>query len=88
MRLNPLKCAFSIASKTYLVYMVNRLGKRVNPEKINALLDMRSPNKPKEVQSLTGRLVVFETINRCLLFIKILKGRKRFQWSEECELAF
>ncbi|XP_052197235.1 uncharacterized protein LOC127804415 [Diospyros lotus] len=53
MKLNPLKCAFGVASGKFLGFMVNNRGIEANPEKIKALLDMRSPTKKKDVQSLT-----------------------------------
>ena len=42
MKLNPLKCAFGVASKKFLGFMVNQWGIEANLEKIRALLDMRS----------------------------------------------
>ncbi|XP_022886895.1 uncharacterized protein LOC111402791 [Olea europaea var. sylvestris] len=74
MKLNPLKCAFGIASGKFMGYMVNQREIEANPEKINALLEMRSPQKPKEVQSLMGRVV--------------LKVGKKLKWNEEYEEAF
>ena len=56
MILNPLKCTFGIASGKFLGFMVNQRVIEANTEKIQALLDMRPPNKTKEVQSLTGRV--------------------------------
>lgn len=93
MKLNPLKCAFGVASGKFLGYMVNQRGIEANPDKIRALLDMRSPHKPKEVQSLTGRLAalnrfISKATDKCLPFFKVLKGGKKFQWNEECEAAF
>ena len=49
MKLNPLKCAFRVASGKFLGFMVNHRGIEANPEKIQALIDMRSPSKTKEV---------------------------------------
>ena len=59
MKLNPLKCPFGVASGKFLGFMVNHRGIEANPEKIQALIDMRSPSKMKEVQSLTGRVTAF-----------------------------
>lgn len=78
MRLNPLKCAFGIASGKFLRYIVNQGGIEVNPEKIKALIEMRSPQKPKEVQRLTGKSTalnrfISKAIEKCLSFFKILK---------------
>ncbi|KAL5578439.1 hypothetical protein UlMin_020138 [Ulmus minor] len=54
MKLNPAKCAFGVTSGKFLGFMVNHRGIEANPIKIQALLDMESPRKVKEVQSLTG----------------------------------
>ena len=52
MKLNPLKYAFGVASKKFLGFMVNHRRIEANLEKIQALINMRSPAKTKEVQSL------------------------------------
>ena len=59
--------------------MVNQRGIEANPEKILALLDMWSPSKTKEVQSLTGRVValnrfISKATDKCLPFFESLKG--------------
>lgn len=61
--------------------MVNQHGIEVNPKKIKILLNMRSPSKPKEVQSLKGRLValiqfISKVIEKCLSFFKFLREEK------------
>lgn len=43
MRLNSLKCAFSVASDKFLRYMVNQRGIEANLEKIQALIETRLP---------------------------------------------
>ena len=42
MKLNPLKCAFGVASEKFLRFMVNQRGIEANPKKIQALINMRS----------------------------------------------
>ena len=66
---------------------------RANLEKIQALLNMQSPSKTKEVQSLTGRVAalnrfISKVTYKCLPFFKSLKGNKRFLWDDKCEQAF
>ena len=53
MKLNPSKCAFGVESRKFLGFMVSHRGIAANPEKIKAILDMKSPQNIKEVQSLT-----------------------------------
>ncbi|KAH9684964.1 Ribonuclease H [Citrus sinensis] len=56
MKLNPEKCAFGVESGKFLGFMVSHRGIEVNPEKIQAIVQMRSPRNLKEMQSLLGRL--------------------------------
>ena len=49
MKLNLLKCAFGMASGKFVGFMVNHRGIKANPKKIQALIDLRSPSKTKEV---------------------------------------
>ena len=74
MKLNLQKCAFGVASGKFLGFMVNHRGIEANPEKIQALIDMLSPTKMKEVQSLTGRVAalsrfISRATDKCLLFL-------------------
>ena len=87
MKLNPSKCAFGVASGKFLGFMVSHRGIEANPEKIKAILDMKSPQSIKEVQSLTGQVAtlnrfVSKVTDRCLSFFKVLK--KAFEWTNEC----
>ena len=73
--------------------MVNQRGIEANLEKLQALLDIRSPSKTKEVQSLTERLpalnrFISKSTDKCLPFFESLKGNKRFLWDDKCEQSF
>ena len=73
--------------------MFNQWGIEANPKKIQALLDMSSSSKTKEVQSLTGRVAalnrfISKATDKCLPFFKSLKGNKRFLWDEKREQEF
>ncbi|XP_065631696.1 uncharacterized protein LOC136068463 [Quercus suber] len=56
MKLNPSKCAFGVSSGKFLGFMVSYRGIEANPDKIQAILDMKPPSNVKEVQPLTGRV--------------------------------
>ena len=43
MKLNPSKCAFGVSSGTFLGFMVSHRGIEANSDKIQAILDMKSP---------------------------------------------
>ena len=55
MELNPLKYAFEVGLGKFLGFMVNQCEMKANPENINALLEMSSPRKSKEVMSLAAK---------------------------------
>ena len=43
MKLNPNKCAFMVSSGKFLGFMVSHRGIEANPDKIQAILDMKPP---------------------------------------------
>ena len=91
MKLNPAKCVFGVASGKFLGFIVSQRGIEVNPEKVQAIINMTSPKTVKEVQKLTGRIAalnrfVSRAIDKCLPFYKTLK--QAFAWTDECETAF
>ena len=93
MKLNLTKCAFGVALGKFLGFMVHNRGIEANPEKIQALLDMKSPVKIKDVQSLTGKIValnrfIARAMDRNLPFFKALKRGAEFAWTDECEQSF
>ena len=49
MKLNPSKCAFGVSSGKFLGFMVSYRGIEVNPDEIQAILDIKPPQNIKEV---------------------------------------
>ena len=54
---------------------------------------MSSPKKHKDVQCLRGRMAslsrfISKSTDKCIPFFNLLKGGKKFEWTEECETAF
>ena len=91
MKLNPSKCVFGISSGKFLGFMVSQRRIKVNPKKVQAILNMTSPKTIKEVQKLTGRIAalnrfVSRATDKRLPFFKTLK--QAFSWTDECEVAF
>ena len=91
MKLNPNKCTFGVSLGKFLGFMVSHGGIEVNPDKIQAILDMKPSRSIKEVQSLNGRVAalngfVSKATNKCLPFFKVL--RKAFEWMDECQKTF
>ena len=93
MKLNPQKCSFGVSSGKFLGFIVNARGIEANPDKIKALIDMPSPRKHKDVQSLTWRMAalsrfISKSTDKCMPFFNLLRGNKKFEWTEECEATF
>ena len=49
MKLNPSKCAFGVSLGKFLGFMVSHRGIEVNPDKIQAILDMKPTRSIEEI---------------------------------------
>ena len=92
-RLNPEKCTFGVDGGKFLGFMLTQRGIEANPEKCQAIIDMRSPTNVKEVQRLVGRLTAISRFlpklaDQTTPMIKLLKKSARFVWDETCEHNF
>ena len=90
MKLNPLKYAFGVGLGKFLGFMVNQRRIEANAKKINAILGMSSPRKPKKVMSLASRVATLNhfvslATDRCAHFFDVLKGSKKSEWTNKCE---
>jgi len=63
MRLNPGKCVFGVKGGKFLGFMLTERGIKANPDKCQAIVQMRNPRNLKEVQRLIGKLT---TLSRFL----------------------
>ncbi|CAH9107126.1 unnamed protein product [Cuscuta europaea] len=93
LRLNPKKCTFSVQGGKFLGYMVSQRGIEINPEKIQAIINMEPPRNVKEVKQLTGRLAALnrflsKSVERYLPFFHIMRKANNFKWMAECQQAF
>lgn len=91
MKLNPMKCAFGVSAGRFLGFMVSHRGIEANPEKVEAILSMKSPRTTKDIQRLVKRVVAFSRFilkltNKCFPFFRLLK--KGFEWTKESEQSF
>lgn len=93
MRLNPAKCTFGVQAGKFLGFLLTRRGIEVNPNKCQAIIEMRSPETIKEVKQLTGRLPALSRFLSCagekaFSFFASIKKKENFTWTPECEDAF
>ena len=93
LRSNASKCSFGVGLGKFLGYMVTHRGIEVNPDQIKAINSLQPPRNPKEVQKLTGMTAtlnrfIFRSVDGCRPFFLLMNKWKRFEWTEECALAF
>ena len=83
MKLNPTKCVFGVPAGKLLGFIVSQRGIEVNPEKIDAIIQMKPPTCVRNMQRLAGCM---ETIIRfmsrlgekALPLYKLLKKGDKF----------
>ena len=73
--------------------MVSSKGIEANPNKVQAIIGMKSPKTIREVQILNGRIIalgrfISSFAKRCLPFYRSLKNIKQFKWGDDCQQAF
>ena len=78
MKLNPSKCAFRVTTGKFLGFMVFQRGTEVNPDKIQARIELELPRTVKEVQILNGKITalnrfVSKVMDKCLPFFHTLR---------------
>ena len=93
LHLNASKCSFGVGLGKFLGYMVTHCGIEVNPDQIKAINNLQPPRNPKEVHKLTGMTAALNRFisrlaDRCRPFFLLMNKWKRFEWTEECALAF
>ena len=92
-RLNPAKCTFGFQAGKFLGFLLTSRGIEANPNKCQAIINMRSPCSIKEVQQLTGRLAALSIFLSCagdkaFTFFASIKKKEKFEWTSACEEAF
>jgi len=93
LRLNLDKCIFGVDHSKFLGFMLTQRGIEANPEKCNAIIEMRSPTSVKKVQRLIGRLTTIfrflpKLAEQIQPIIQLLKKSSKFTWNDNCEQIF
>lgn len=93
LKLNPEKSVFGIEKGKVLGCLVPSKGMEANPDKINAISNMKPPSNRKKVQKLMGRMAalnrfISKSANKSLPFFKVLRGSSNFKWGSKQQQAF
>lgn len=82
MMLNPSKCVFGVTLGKFIGFLIYENVIKANPNKVQAVISMNSPQKVKEVQRLT----------RCLAalgrFLSRSGDKNIIEWTDVTESAF
>ena len=92
MKLNPSKCAFGVSAGKFLGFMVSQRGIEVSPDQVKAVMETPPLKNKKELQRLTGKLVVLGRFIACFtdelrpFFLAIRKAGAN-GWKDNCQSA-
>ena len=90
--LNPSKCLFGVTKLNYLGYEISEVGWTIAKSKIEDLLKVNPPTTTQEVRSFSGLLNFYvncvPNLQRLMRPLHALTGKKKFVWSDECQMAF
>lgn len=83
LRLNAIKCVFSVGARKFLGYMITNRGIKVNLDQIKAIQQLVSSSNLKDVQRLMGMIAVLNlfvsrSVESCRPFFQLLKKWKGF----------
>ncbi|KAL9235930.1 hypothetical protein vseg_010651 [Gypsophila vaccaria] len=90
MMLNPKKCTFGVRSEKFFAFLVSLRGIDVNPDKVQAIIDLPEPSTIRDIQRLIGRMTalsrfIARSADKKTHFFKELKGNKKFKWARSKE---
>jgi hypothetical protein len=93
MKLNPTKCVFGVPAGKLLGFIVSQRGIEANPEKIEAILQMKKPRCVRDVQKLAGCVAALSRFvsrlgEKALPLYRLLRKADKFVWTEEADAAF
>lgn len=92
-RLNPHKCIFCVDSSRLLGFVVSKDGIRLDPLKVEAIINLPSPSSLYQLQSLQGkanflRRFIQNYAEVAKGFTRLLKYNVPFHWDEIAQESF
>ena len=87
------KCEFWMREVAFLGHVVSEEGVKVDPQKIQAIMDWPIPKNPKEVRSFLGlagyyRKFVADFAKIARPLTQLLHKDTKYEWTEECQTSF
>lgn len=93
LKLKPKKCSIARKSLPYLGHIVSGYGVAPDPDNTKALKNYPAPRTVKQVQEFLGltsyyRRFIEDFSTKSKPLNQLIKKGKRFEWTEECQIAF
>ncbi|KAJ9541664.1 hypothetical protein OSB04_028170 [Centaurea solstitialis] len=87
------KCAFWLEEVQFLGHIINREGIKVDPEKIEAVMDWEAPKAPTEIRSFLGlagyyRRFIQDFSKIAVPLTRLTKKSEPYVWGSEQQRAF
>jgi hypothetical protein len=87
------KCKFWLDSVEFLGHVITKEGIAVNPNKVQSVLEWKSPKNAKEIRGFLGMAGYYRRFIEGFSKIagpmtKLLKKNAPFVWTDECEASF
>ena len=87
------KCEFCLKEVSFLGHIVSAEGIRVDPAKIEAVVNWKSPRNVTKVRSFLGLVGYYRGFVRGLSVIaspltKLLRKGIKFEWTNKCQISF
>ena len=84
---------FEVKAGKFLGFMISHRGIEANSEKMQVILNMKALKTLNELQKLNGRITTLGRFisclaRKCLPLFQALKSSKKFEWNNECQIAF
>ena len=88
-----IKCEFWLNEVSFLGHIVSEEGIRVDPRKIEVILEWKPPGSVTEVHSFLGLTGYYRRFIKGFSMIaapmtRLLQKNVRFEWSEKCQASF
>ena len=93
LKLKLSKCSFGVSKVDYLGHEISAEGVRPDPQKVEAIQNIRPPNTVKQVRSFLGLVGFYRQFIKNFAEVanpltQLTKKFCRFSWSSECQKSF
>ena len=87
------KCEFWLREASFIGHIVSEEGIRVDPKKIEVIIEWKPPRNVMEVRSFLGLVGYYRRFVKGFSMIgasmtRLLQKNVRFEWSKKCQVSF